>query len=173
MCVDPVTAGITFSQISTALTAASTGVAAISSIRQGNAAAAQAEMNSRLREQAARKSMDAGEKEADRRMRAAAQARGDQAVGMAANGMDVSTGDTLGILDETRDAGIEDALTIRENARSQAGNFSQQAANDRMSGAAAKSNSRWDATGTLLTGAAKVGKQYRGWASDRYGRGSF
>lgn len=181
MCIDPASATAiastissawssagTLAQVGTVLSAASSAVAAGSAISQGKAAQKQAEVNAASQERAARDALDAGKEESVRRQRAAAAARSGQAASMAANGLDVTQGDALGLLDETTQYGIEDALTIRENSRRGARDLSQGAANSITEGRMAKANSRWQASGTILSGASRVGSQWREWAPEAF-----
>lgn len=186
MCADPLslalasamgsggTAGTLFAGLfgglggaGTAFTVGSGLLSAYGAIQQGNAAEEAAKATARQQEAAARDSLRQGEEESDRQRRAGAAMRAQQSVANAANGVDLSSASAIETLDDTRRLAEEDAWAIRQNFGNQAKGYAQQAANSLTQGRNAKSQSRWEAAGTLLSTGSKVGGRYAQWSRDR------
>lgn len=154
--------------IGTAASVASSAAAGYSAIQQGNAAEAAAKATARQQEAAARESIRQGNEESDRQRRAGAGMLAQQKIAMAANGIDLGSQAAIEVLDDTKRGVEEDAFAIRHNATNQATGYAQQAANSLTAGQNAQRDARWNATGTLLTSAAKVGPKWRQWAAGAY-----
>jgi hypothetical protein len=190
MCVDPVSIGLAISKvgatigtalggsaaaagagsaaaasagaggIGTALTLASGGLTAFSQYRNAQMQAAVAERNAKAQDRAAVEAMQEGEERSTRQRQAAAVLQGQQRVGMAANGVDVSSTSALDFLDETKTLAEEDAFAIRETARRGAGNLDIAASNSRADAQSARSAAFFEPVGTVLGTASRVGRRY-------------
>lgn len=117
-------------------TAASTAMGVTSSIQQGKAAEAQANYqaqvdrrNARIAQQNAEDKRQEGIEEARMRRLKTAQRVGLQQASLAANGVDVSEGTALDMIEDTSAMGELDALTTRYNYEKQALAYEQQANN--------------------------------------------
>ena len=143
------------------------------SYQQSQANAAQADdlaaRQSKLQIEASNERIEQGDEESDRRRRAAALEQGKQRAQMAANGLDVTQGDPLDVLNETKSFGEEDAFAIRENARRDARDLRQGAANAITKGRIDAANHRAEGFRTILGTAAQVGSKYKHWAAEKYG----
>jgi len=180
MCFDPVTAiagisaavssmGTTLGTIGTIASIGGGAISAYAQMQNSKAEAAAATRTAAAQDEAARKSIEQGEQESDRQRRVGAQLQSENKAAMAANGVDVTGAQALDVLDDQRFMVEADAFTIRENARSSAGNLSQAAANSRASASSAKSNAFFAPVGTLLSTAAKVGDKYKSWVPNAQG----
>ncbi|WP_139188449.1 hypothetical protein [Aliiruegeria lutimaris] len=75
---------------------------AVGAVQQGNAAAKAAEASAKAADNAAINAIVEGEQRAELQMRKGAKLLGQQKAATAANGVDVSTGDALDLLDDKR-----------------------------------------------------------------------
>ena len=103
-----------------------------------------------------------GGEEANRLQREAERMRGAQVVRLASNGLDISSGTPLAILEDTVFFGQEDAATARNNAAREAWGYDVQRhnalASASMYSSAAKAQKPWQAAGlSLLSSAAQFG----------------
>jgi hypothetical protein len=146
--------------IGTALTLASGGLTAYSQYRNARMAETVANRNAEAQDRAAIEAMREGEERSTRQRQAAAVFQGQQRVGMAANGIDVTSAGALGMLDETKLLAEEDAFAIRETARRVAGNADIAATNARVEAQSQRSASFFEPVGTILGTASKVGQRY-------------
>lgn len=143
-------------------------VGAAGAINQGNIAAAEAKANSKAQSEAAMQALAQGSEESSERFKEGRKLLARQRAVMAANGVDVNSDQALDILDDTRTDTTEDAYAIRTNAARQADGFRQQQANYSAAASAAKTSSRYQAAGTLLSTASSVSRR---WA--QYGMGEY
>lgn len=147
-------------------TAASTAMGVTSSIQQGKAAEAQANYqaqvdrrNARIAQQNAEDKRQEGIEEARMTRLKTAQKVGLQQASLAANGVDVSEGTALDMIEDTSAMGELDALTTRYNYEKhalafeeQANNFNNQANLDVFAGQNAYRSGMMNAVGTGLNG---------------------
>lgn len=96
---------------------------------QSDVAQANATMAGYQREDALRR----GEEEAQLAARQAERMRGTQVARLASNGLDITSGSSLSILEDTAFFGAQDVQTIRNNAAREAWGYSVQADNERAS----------------------------------------
>lgn len=123
------------------------------------------ESNARLSEMQAKDSIKRGEREEEDHRKRVRGLIGSQRASFAAQGIELSDGSALDIVEDTASLGAEDALTIRNNAwreawgyRTQAANLQSSAAFSRVAGANAKASSKAAAKNTLITGGLQVAK---------------
>lgn len=117
-------------------TVASTALGVVGSVQQGKAAKAEAQYQAQVNRQNAKKAeMNAAQKRQEgieesrlQRIRTL-QKVGSQQAAMAANGIDISSGTALDIVEDTAAMGELDALTTRYNSETEAIAFEHQAAN--------------------------------------------
>jgi hypothetical protein len=186
MCIDPATmiAGISKAATSigtafggglgTAATIAAGGVSAYSQMQNAKAQKKAAIATAEAQDVAAREALAAGRQESQQRLIAGSQRRAEAAAQMAANGIDITGGQGLDILDDAALLDEQDAFTIRENARRSARGYAQQAANSRADAKTAGSAAILGPIGTTLTTAAQVGKRYAPYvAADRQAGGAY
>lgn len=191
MCADPVTLmaslGSVFGGTAAAGTAAAAGstllgtlgtIATVATIGGGimkaraqaknyQAQAAAAERTAVATEKVARRTVEQGEQESDRRRAAGRALRSENTAALAANGIDVGSSHALDILDDTSLLVEEDAFAIRESARYEADGRYTQAQNARADAASARSSARFAPIQTILGTAATVGEKYSSWIPDR------
>lgn len=141
--------------LSTVATIGSTAVSAAAAIQQGKTA----EANAEYMEEAARKEVEAGERDSDRQRLRGAKLMGEQKVKMAANGIDLGSDAALDVLDDTKTLIEEDAFSIREGAYNDATGSLRQAANYKAEANMAPLN----AGGLILGGASKVASRWDSW----------
>lgn len=116
-----------------------------------------AEVNARMARLAAYSAMDAGQKEAGRLSMKAGQIKSSQRVAMAANGIDLGSGNAAELQASTDLMKEIDMNTIKSNAVRSAWGYKTQAMNYDNQAKALKSTSPVTAAGnTLLTGATNV-----------------
>lgn len=148
------------SYASMAATALGTGFSVYSGIQQGRAAQQQADMTAASLDQQARDRIQIGiEQEQDHRRRVAAM-MADQTVGLAAAGVDTSSGSPLSVIADTAMLGEADALRIRANTARDVNALATQASMARAEGEAARNTAFGNAFGSLLSGAGSVANQY-------------
>lgn len=159
-------------ELTTALMIGSAVMGGVSSIQQGNAAAASArynaqvsEMNAKIMDQNARDALERGKMEEQQKRFEIAALTGRQRAAMAANGVDLSFGSPLDTIVDTAMLGELDALTIRSNAAREAYDYKVAGANGRADAALSRSSARsaqtggyLSAFGTVLGGASEIGK---------------
>lgn len=126
---------------------------------QGEYAKQQADANARMSELKAEDATKRGEAEALKAKQKANLMQGSQRASMAAQGIDVSSGSAASILDETAESGLQDVLTIRNNAFREAWGYRAEASQYRFEGAAAKRAGKYEARNTYLTGGLQVAGQ--------------
>lgn len=145
-----------------AVAAIGAAVTAYSSIQQGKAAEAAANMRAAEADRLARERIEQGQQqEQDHRLKVA-QLIGQQTAGLAAAGVDTSSGSPLSVIGDTAALGEVDALRIRSNAYSDAESLVRQGQFAEFEGQVAKDTAYSDATGSLLTSAASIGSSYYG-----------
>lgn len=178
MC-DPVTALVVTSAVATV---ASTAMGVVSSVQQGKAAQAQydyqaqvARNNAKIAQANADQKRQEGIEEARMQRIKTAQNVASQQAAMAANGIDISSGTALDVVEDTAAMGELDALTIRYNKETeaiayenQANNFNNQASLDVYAGKNAYRSGVTNAITTGLNGLASVTSVAGNW----YGSGS-
>ena len=128
--------GITALVTSIVATAVSTTMGVVSSVQQGKAQQAQynyqaevARNNAKIAQANADQQRQEGIEESRLQRIKTLQAIGKQQTAMAANGIDISSGTALDIIEDTSAMGELDALTTRYNAETQALAYEQQANN--------------------------------------------
>lgn len=169
MCFEPVSAlaaiGSFVSANSTAIGLLGAGASAYGSYQQAQSQkdsmkynAAVADANAKTAEFAAQDAKDRAEQRAIMVGRKVADVRGRQRAALAANGMDLDTGNAQGIQDSTNYYGLEDQRTERDNGereayslRTQSSNFSNEAT---MNRAKADNISPFGAAATSFLGSA-------------------
>lgn len=165
-------------ELTTLLMIGSTVMGGVSSIQQGNAAAASAnynaqvsDMNAKVADQNARDALERGKIEEQQKRQEVAMLTGRQKAAMGANGVDIGFGSPLDTLVDTAMLGEIDALTIRSNAAREAYGYNVQGANGRADAALSRSSAKGakkggylSAFGTVLGGAGDVMKYRAGLA---------
>lgn len=162
----------TLMMMATVATIGSTVLSAAGQVQQGNAQAqagqynAQvADMNATMAETRAKDALARGAVEEQQKRAQTAQLMGRQRAAMAANGVDLTFGSPLDTIVDTAIMGELDAMTIRQNAGREADDYRMQAWNARADAGLSRSNAKSAKTGgylaaggTVLGGAADVGK---------------
>lgn len=148
-------------------------LSAYSQYQNSRSQAKAAEQTAGLQQEAARDAIEQGEQDSDRQRAAGAAMAAQNKANSAANGMDVTSGQALEVLDDNNALMAEDAFAIRENARRSAGNLSQSAANSMADASSARFNSITQPIGTALGTAAKVGSRYASWAGQKAVPGAY
>lgn len=149
---DPVTWAI----IAAGTAAAGTALAAVGSIRQGQAAAGAANYNAQLAEQNAQVAAAQGEAAAEAQRRDSQRNIGKALALYGASGVQTDTGSPSDVLaDSARNASL-DNLTIKYNAKLRAMGLEAQAGLDRANASNSESAGYLNATSTLLSGASRV-----------------
>lgn len=156
--------------VGAAAAVASTALGTVSSIQQGkqqqamyNYQAKVAEQNAEIAKRNADTERQTGIEEARLQRMKTLQAVGAQQTAMAANGMDVTQGTSLDIIEDTAAMGELDALQIQTNYEKkalayeqQAGNYTNQANMDAISGRNAYTAGKINAVSTGLNGIGKL-----------------
>jgi superfamily II RNA helicase len=119
---------------------------------QGNYERQIMETNSRLAEFQAEDAMKRGDKASVNIKDQTKRLIGSQRVAMAAQGLDLSSGDPLAIQEETAAIGAEDAMTARNNAWREAWGYKTQALDYSGRGKMAQVTAKNKAANTILTG---------------------
>lgn len=167
MC-DPVTL--------TVLTVAATVVTAGAQVYAGNAAYAQgkfesqiAERNAQLEEASRTDAFNRRNIDQMRQWRKVSQQLGEQRAEAAGSGLDVNFGSPADLQRDTMQIGIEDSSTINDNYNKEikgydisAANYRAEGASALMRGKAARTGGYLGAAGSLLSGAAQIGKMNMG-----------
>ena len=146
--------------LSTIFTIGSGILGAYTAYQGAKTAQAAAQASAAQADQAALQALEEGDQRSDKLRRAAHIAQGDQRVAMAANGVDVTSGNAISLLDETKALSEEDAFAIRENALRSARGYAQQAANFRAEASSARSEALFTPIRTILGTASRVGRRY-------------
>lgn len=160
-------------------TALSTTMGVVSSIQQGNAAQEQynyqaqvAKKNANIAQQNADQKRQEGIEEARQQRIKTLQAVGSQQAAMAANGIDISSGTALDIIEDTTATGELDALTKQYNYESQAialeqqaDNFNNQASLDTLAGQNAYQAGKMNAISAGVKGLADTASVASKWYS--------
>jgi hypothetical protein len=122
-------------------------------------------MNAKIADSNARDAQERGKLEEQNKRREVAMLTGRQRAAMASNGVDLSFGSPLDSLVDTAMLGELDALTIRSNAAREAYGYNVSATNARADATLSRANAKsaktggyLSAFGTVLGGAAEVGK---------------
>lgn len=159
----------TAQMISLGLSAAGTGLSAMSAMRQSEVAGEVAARNAKIADQQAEDALRRGEKEASELQRRIAGTKSAQRVSLAAKGLDLTYGTAADLQDQTDFFGQSDVATTRTNARKEAWARSSQASNFQ---AEAMSQRPWLAGGsTLLAGAGQVADKWYRYGSPSGARG--
>ena len=108
--------------------------------------------NAAFKNDTANETINAGDTAADWQRVKAGQAIGTQRSAQAANGIDVNSGSSALIQDDTAMLGELDALTIQNNAAREAYGYRVQAANDINNAGQTVRNGKTAATGSILGG---------------------
>jgi len=116
----------------------------------------QYQQNAKNAERDAKLAEKRGEEQAINQGKQVNQVVGQQKVGYAASGVDVSTGSAAAVTAETYKIGFEDMTTIKNNAYLEAMGYRQQAANYRTAGAQAVKGAQNAANASILRGGLAV-----------------
>lgn len=156
------TAGLTTAKmVSLGLSAAGTGLAAVSAYNQASVAKEVASNNARTAEAQAQDAQRRGEQDAQEIQRRAAAFKSSQRVNLASKGLDLGYGTAADLQDQTDFFSQTDANTARMNARKEAWNSRAQRNSFQMEAAASRP---WLAGGsTLLAGAGQVADRWYGY----------
>lgn len=149
-------AGVGFGSLGTILQLGGALVGGLSQMANARASARAATRSAQYADEAAREALESGKQESDLRQRAGAKLMGQNAVAAAANGMDVTSGSALDMLEDTHSSVNQDAFRIRTNAWRESKALSQQAANYRAEAASANSAARFAPIQTVLGAGARV-----------------
>lgn len=171
--------GITALVTSVVATALSTTMGVVSSVQQGKAAQAEANYqaavarnNAKIAQSNADQKRQEGIEEARMQRIKTLQKVGSQQAAMAANGIDVSSGTALDVIEDTSAMGELDALTTRYNYETkaqayehEADNFNNQAALDVFAGKNAYQSGMLNAVGAGFKGLGDVANVASKWYS--------
>lgn len=144
------------------LSLASGLMGASNSIKQGNYQSSLLRQNAILKNQAADETVIAANTSADWQRVKAGQAIGTQRSAQAANGIDVNSGSSAQLQDDTALLGELDALTIQNNAAREAYGLRVQANQDMANAKQVKKNAGSSAMGSILGGAGSAFGFYAG-----------
>lgn len=144
------------------LSLASGVMGASNSISQGNYQSSLLRQNAVLKNQAADEALIAGNTSADWQRVKANQAIGTQRSVQAANGIDVNSGSSAQLQDDTAMLGELDALTIQNNAAREAYGYRVQASQDIANSKQVKKNAKNSALGSILGGTGSAFGFYAG-----------
>lgn len=160
-------AGMSTAQmIALGLSAASTGISAMSAINQADAAAQVARNNAQMAEYAAQDAIRRGEREAEIVQRKGAALKSAQRVSLAAKGLDLTYGTAADLQNQTDFFTQSDVATTLTNAGREAWNLRARGQAQLAQGQADALNSMYQAGGSLLGGAGQVADKWY-----RYSRG--
>ena len=158
MC-DPVTLAIA----ATAVTAGSAVMSGYQGAAQARFAAAQADQNSALAKTQAQQVQQQGAVDALNKYRQIHAVEGDQTVGFASQGLDMSFGTPNAVVAGTAQMGADDVSRLRQNTMDrvnslliQSNNYSDSAGADRIAGNNAITSGWLKAGGTILSGASQI-----------------
>lgn len=136
----------------TAAVLASTALTAYGQVRQGQAQAQAARANRKYAEMAAQDVEVRGKEEIASYQRQLSQVSGQQRVGLAAQGIDLSQGTAAEIARQTADIGSRDIATIRRNIEREAWGIRTTGDINYRTGMAQSQASMFQAAGTLIGG---------------------
>lgn len=124
-----------------------------------------ANQNMQIERAAARDALERGAEEEKRQYTRNAQRQGEIRAAQAANGLEVDFGTNADVQDDAKRIGLEDAATVRENARRESRGYDIRAWNSQADAVAAKGEAKaaiwstvFDVGSTLLSGATQYGK---------------
>lgn len=171
--------GITAAVIGIVGTIASTTIGVVSSVQSANAQKAQydyqaqvAKKNAEIAQNNADQKRQEGIEEARQQRMKTLRAIGSQQAAMAANGIDISSGTALDVVEDTAAMGELDALTTRYNYEThavgfeqQANNFNNQASLDTFAGQNAYKSGMTSAIGSGIKGLADTASVASKWYS--------
>lgn len=146
----------------TAAILASTALSAGSQIQQGRAQARAARQNLQFSEQAAADVMERGQEDIATYRRQLSQVQGQQRVGLAAQGIDLTQGTAAQIAQQTQKIGEMDIGTIRRNIEREAWGIRTQANINYRAGMAQSQASMFGAGATLIGGMSQAFAPARG-----------
>lgn len=129
--------------------------------QQGKAQQAIMNYNAGMQEVAADQAVQKGAAAADVQRAKVRQIIGTQRALMGASGVDIGTGTTGQVLDQTAGMGEQDARQIERNAQLEAWGLRSGAAGQRFQGDSAATAGLYGAMGTLLTGSANAYGLYK------------
>jgi len=142
------------STATTSLQTAGTALSTVGSVFNAVNARKVAKQNAALANQQALDAAKKGNQELEMQAQKVRALKGAQTAALASNGLDLSEGTPLAILNSTDQIGASDAAVIRQNVDRQIWGFRMQANN--YSSEAAANNPFLAGTSTLLTGAGQV-----------------
>lgn len=124
-----------------------------------------ANQNMQIERAAARDALERGRQEEQRQYTRNAQRQGEIRAAQAANGLEVDFGTNADVQDDAKRIGLEDAATVRENARRESRGYDIRAWNSQADAAAAKGEAKaaiwstvFDVGSTMLSSASQFGK---------------
>lgn len=150
--------------IEIALMAASTAIQAVGAMEQADQQAAIQRRNAEYAKLNAKDAINRGALEQESARTKTAQRMGAQRAAMGASNIETESGTFSDILVDTATAGEKDAQTLRTNALRQAWGFESEAEVSLMKADAAETAGFYNAAGSILTGASKIGSSM-GWFS--------
>lgn len=160
MCVVAVPAAMaalsTLQTVSLVAGVAGTALSAYSSYQQGKYQQQVANNNALQAEWQAESARERGQLEEQRHRQQVGLLKGEQRASTASKGFALESGSAVDQLADTAEYGELDALIIRNNYEREAVGYTNQAANDRSSGAMAKRAGTLNAAGSILSGASTV-----------------
>lgn len=149
-------ANTTWSTIGSIASLVGTGMSAMASNEAGKAAKYAADYNAKMGEINARDVINRAALEQEKQRQKVNALRGSQRAAAGASGVEVESGSSAQIGEQTVVLGKEDELMIRNNATRSAWGYRAQAGLDYQQGLAAQRKGRLDAAGTLLSGGARA-----------------
>lgn len=110
-----------------------------------------AQSNAKMLEIQAERVLDRGEKDVTNYKNSVNQMISDQRLGFSASNIDINTGTALAVQEETANMGMQDALTIKNNAFLEAMGYKQNAINTSFAGKAGVMSANNRAVNSLIT----------------------
>jgi hypothetical protein len=149
-------ANTTWSTLSTIGSLVGTVMSAQAANEQGKAAKYAADYNAKMGEINARDVINRAALEQEKQRQKVNALRGSQRAAAGASGVDVESGSSAQIGEQTVVLGKEDELMIRNNAARSAWGYRAQAGLDYQQGLAAQRKGQLDAAGTLISGGSRL-----------------
>lgn len=150
--------GTLLSNLALAASVVGAGVSAYGAYQTSKAGKAAADYNAELGNIKARDAVTRGENEQQRVGAQQASVRARQSANMAANGLDLSSGSPLSVLEQTDYYGLQDQYTVANNANREAWGYRASAAGD--AAAARAANPAMAAGASLLGSAGQVADRW-------------
>lgn len=155
-----------------ALVVAAAGYSAYAQNQAGKAQQDLADRNAKMIDAQADDAIVRGNEEANLVRRGAKRLRGQQRAAFATQGVDVNTGTSLDLQEETTTLGEMDAATVRKNAWREAWGLKGRASNERLAGDYARRGATNSAIGTALGGIGDSRRAYYEYDAPKIGKKS-